>query len=77
MKDKIRKFNYYCCNIIYVLSIVLLIASFLLPPIGFIDNSVLMAGSLMGFLTIIMQLPEYIDTAKQISIEKDKIEISK
>lgn len=56
-------------------SIVLIIASFLLPPMGFIDSSVLEAvAALLGFPTIYSIL-EVIESGREFSFKYKEIEM--
>lgn len=60
-------------------AIILLVAGFILPPMGVIDSSVIQAaGILMGFSTI-GQLPAIIESAKSVKIDmpNSSIEIVK
>lgn len=61
-------------NVIFLIvlgiSICLLVAGFVLPPLGIIDNSVLIAVSELGFLYLLSQIPNFIKSAKSTKITK-------
>lgn len=58
-----------------VVSIILLVASFILPPMGFIDSSVLEAvAALLGFPTIYSVL-EVIESGREFSFKYKEIEM--
>lgn len=48
MKDKIKK-----VKITTLIAVILMVAGFLLPPVGIIDNSVLIAGSLLLLFNVV------------------------
>lgn len=48
MKDKIKK-----VKITTLIAVLLMVAGFLLPPVGIIDNSVLIAGSLLLLFNVV------------------------
>lgn len=62
-----------------LVSVGLLIASFIIPPTGVIDQSVLVGvGELIGF-GVIVKLPEMIDSIKdgsKVSFKKGELEVS-
>lgn len=62
-----------------LISVVLLIASFLLPPMGQIDPSVLQAVAELGFFMVIFKLPNIISSIKDghsVTIKKGETEFT-
>lgn len=57
-------------RITFVLSVVLIIGGFLVPPMGIIDNSVLTAVGLLLMFATIDRIPEVIKTGKNIKVTK-------
>jgi hypothetical protein len=66
MKTNIKKIsigdliNFVC----FVISIILVIVGFVLPPTGEIDNSVLIAVGELGFFSTLSRIPELIRALK-------------
>lgn len=62
-----------------VISVLLIIAGFCVPPTGIIDGSVLTAVGEIGLFTLIVNIPYYIEKAISIHFEKGdtKIDINK
>lgn len=54
----------------------LIIAGFLLPPMGIIDNSVLIAVGELGFFGVIAELPSYLESKKDIKIQHGNASIT-
>lgn len=59
---------WYQCAIIFCA--LLILVSFLLPPLGVIDNSVLIAVGELGGFSLLGMLPSFIKHAKSVKIEK-------
>lgn len=59
-----------------LLSAALIVAGFLLPPLGIIDNSVLLAVGELGFFAVIAELPSYLESKKDIKISKGNTTIT-
>ena len=59
-----------------MLSAALIVAGFLLPPLGIIDNSVLLAVGELGFFAVIAELPSYLESKKDIKISKGNTTIT-
>lgn len=62
-----------------IVSIILLITSFLLPPMGQIDPSVLQAVAELGFFMVIFKLPNIISSIKDghsVTIKKGETELT-
>lgn len=60
----------FCC---FVISIILAVVGFILPPTGVIDSSVLLVIGELGFFSTITKIPDFIKTLKggaSIEIEK-------
>lgn len=69
MKDIIKCTPiWYQCAIIFCA--LLILVSFLLPPLGIIDNSVLIAVGELGGMSLLGFLPGMIKHAKSVKIEK-------
>lgn len=51
----------FCC---FVVSVILMVVGFLLPPTGVIDNSVLIAVGELGFFSTLTRIPDLIGTLK-------------
>lgn len=66
MKSKIKNITIgdiinFCC---FVVSVVLILVGFLLPPTGVIDNSVLIAVGELGFFSTLTRIPDLIRALK-------------
>lgn len=59
-----------------ILSAALIIAGFILPPMGIIDNSVLMAVGELGFFAVIAEIPLYLESKKDLTISKGNTTIT-
>lgn len=59
-----------------ILSAALIIAGFILPPLGIIDNSVLVAVGELGFFALIAELPSYLESKKDIKIQHGNASIT-
>lgn len=62
-----------------LISVMLLITSFLLPPMGQIDPSVLQAVAELGFFMVIFKLPNIISSikdGKSVTIKKGETEFT-
>ena len=62
-----------------LISVILLITSFLLPPMGQIDPSVLQAVAELGFFMVIFKLPNIISSIKDghsVTIKKGETELT-
>lgn len=62
-----------------LISVILLITSFLLPPMGQIDPSVLQAVAELGFFMVIFKLPNIISSikdGKSVTIKKGETEFT-
>lgn len=62
MKRKIKNITIgdiinFCC---FVVSVILIVVGFLLPPSGQIDNSVLIAVGELGFFSTLTRIPDLI-----------------
>ena len=53
-----------------IVSIVLMVGGFLIPPMGIIDDSVLKAVGLLLMFTIVDKIPEVIKAGKSVKIQK-------
>lgn len=58
------------------ISAALVIAGFILPPLGIIDNSVLIAVGELGFFGVLAEIPSYLESKKDISITKGNATIT-
>lgn len=54
----------YIFTITFILSVLLLVAGFLLPPTGIIDNSVLTAVGLLLMFAVLAQIPAILRAAR-------------
>lgn len=60
----------FCC---FLVSIILAVVGFCLPPTGVIDNSVLVVIGELGFMCTVTKIPDFIKALKNgASIEIDK-----
>lgn len=61
-----------------VISILLIVGGFLVPPVGIIDGSVLTAVGLLLMFSVIEKIPEAIKAGKNIKVQKgdSSVEIS-
>ena len=61
-----------------VISILLIVGGFLVPPVGIIDGSVLTAVGLLLMFSVIEKIPEAIKARKNIKVQKgdSSVEIS-
>lgn len=60
----------FCC---FLVSIILAVVGFCLPPMGVIDNSVLVVIGELGFMGTVIKIPDFIKALKKgASIEIDK-----
>lgn len=61
-----------------IISIMLIVGGFFVPPVGIIDGSVLTAVGLLLMFTVIAKLPEAIKAGKNIKLQKgdSSVEIS-
>jgi len=50
-------------------TIILLIAGFILPPMGIIDSSVIQASGILCGFSVIGQLPSIIESAKSVKLQ--------
>lgn len=60
----------FCC---FLISIILAVVGFILPPTGVIDSSVLLVIGELGFFSTVTKIPDFIKTLKggaSIEIEK-------
>lgn len=62
--------------ITFGVSAALVIAGFILPPLGIIDNSVLIAVGELGFFGVLAEIPSYLESKKDISITKGNTTIT-
>ena len=64
-------------HITFVLSVVLIVSGFLIPPTGIIDGSVLTAVGELLMFSVIAMFPEAIKAGKSVKIQKgdSRIEI--
>lgn len=62
--------------ITFGVSAALVIAGFVLPPLGVIDNSVLIAVGELGFFGVLAEIPSYLESKKDISITKGNTTIT-
>lgn len=53
-----------------IVSIVLMVGGFLIPPMGIIDGSVLKAVGLLLMFAIVDKIPEVIKAGKSVKIQK-------
>lgn len=53
-----------------VISILLIVGGFLVPPVGIIDGSVLTAVGLLLMFSVIEKIPEAIKAGKNIKVQK-------
>lgn len=53
-----------------VVSILLIVGGFFVPPVGIIDGSVLTAVGLLLMFSVIEKIPEAIKTGKNIKVQK-------
>ena len=53
-----------------VISILLIVGGFLVPPVGIIDGSVLTAVGLLLMFSVIEKIPEAIKVGKNIKVQK-------
>ena len=56
--------------ITFVLSVVLIVSGFLIPPTGIIDGSVLTAVGELLMFSVIARIPEAIKAGKSVKIQK-------
>ena len=56
--------------ITFVLSVVLIVSGFLIPPTGVIDGSVLTAVGELLMFSVIARIPEAIKAGKSVKIQK-------
>lgn len=54
----------YIFTITFILSVLILVAGFLLPPTGIIDNSVLTAVGLLLMFAVLAQIPAILRAAR-------------
>lgn len=61
-----------------VISILLIVGGFLVPPVGIIDGSVLTAVGLLLMFSVIEKIPEAIKAGKNIKVQRgdSSVEIS-
>lgn len=61
-----------------VISILLIVGGFLVPPVGIIDGSVLTTVGLLLMFSVIEKIPEAIKAGKNIKVQKgdSSVEIS-
>lgn len=59
-----------------VVSVLLIIGGFLVPPVGIIDGSVLTAVGLLLMFSVIEKIPEAIKAGKSVKISKGDLTIS-
>lgn len=60
----------FCC---FVISIILAVVGFILPPTGVIDSSVLLVIGELGFFSTVTKIPDFIKALKGgATIEIDK-----
>lgn len=60
----------FCC---FVISIILAVVGFILPPTGVIDSSVLLVIGELGFFSTVTKIPDFVKALKGgASIEIDK-----
>lgn len=57
-------------TVTFVISLALLIAGFIVPPLGVIDSSVLSAVGLLLMFATLDKLPEAIKAGKSVKIQK-------
>ena len=50
-------------------TIILLIAGFILPPMGIIDSSVIQAAGILCRFSVVGQLPSIIESAKSVKLQ--------
>lgn len=58
------------------ISAALVIAGFILPPLGIIDNSVLIAVGELGFFGVLAEIPSYLESKKDIKIQHGNASIT-
>lgn len=65
-------------SVTFVLSVLLIIGGFFVPPIGVIDGSVLSAVGLLLMFSVIDKLPDAIKAGKSIKLQRGdtSIEVS-
>lgn len=51
----------FCC---FLISIILVVVGFILPPTGVIDSSVLLAIGELGFFSTVTKIPDFIKALK-------------
>lgn len=59
----------------FVLSILLIIGGFFVPPIGVIDGSVLTAVGLLLLFATVEKIPEAVKAGRNLKIQKGEFEI--
>lgn len=60
----------FCC---FLISIILAVVGFILPPTGVIDNSVLLVIGELGFFSTVTKIPDFVKALKNgASIEIEK-----
>lgn len=60
----------FCC---FLISIILAVVGFILPPIGVIDSSVLLVIGELGFFSTVTKIPDFVKALKNgASIEIEK-----
>ena len=57
-------------NYAFIVSILLIIAGFIVPPTGIIDGSVLTAVGLLLMFTVVEKIPEAIKAGRNLKISK-------
>lgn len=60
----------------FVLSILLIIGGFFVPPIGVIDGSVLTAVGLLLLFATVEKIPEAVKAGRNLKIQKGDFEIN-
>lgn len=75
MKTRIKNATFgdiinFCC---FLISIILAVVGFILPPTGIIDSSVLLVIGELGFFSTVTKIPDFVKALKNgASIEIEK-----
>jgi len=69
MSDKLRKNGNIIFYITLGVTIILLVAGFILPPMGIIDSSIIQAAGILCGFSVIGQIPAIIESAKSVKIQ--------
>ena len=70
-----KKKNDLVCHILAIFSIVLIIVSFILPPLGIIDNSVITATGIITLIITLLKIERLGNFKKNLKVSKGDFEI--